>query len=259
MSSAGLPLLVPAVVWLVGLIMVRCDWIAWPVAAIFAVLAVVLLIVLILRRQPSAFYLPTVIFLVALVWGGVSLLSDARQVSVDASWQNKLVGVRGEIVQMQTNSAYTRLTLARVQRDDGANLNGNIWLYAYASRQQAHQNRAVFHFGDVVHAQAKLHVPRNRHNPGGFDFEAYCFDRHIALLGSASSGQVTLLHAGASWLEHLRQRIRLALDVFPADQGGVLKALLLGERSGIPPRVYDAFTATGAAHLLAISGLHIGM
>jgi len=249
---------VPAAVWLLGLIMVRCDWIAWPIAAIFAVLAVLLLIVLILRRQPSVFYVPTLIFLGALVWGAVSLLSDARQVSVDANWQHKLVGVHGEIIQMQANSAYTRLTLAHVQRDDGANLNGNIWLYAYTSRQRARQSRAVFHIGDVVQAQAKLHVPRNRHNPGGFDFEAYCFDRHIALLGSAS-GQLTLLHAGTSWLEHLRQRIRLALQAFPADQGGVLKALLLGERGDIPPRVYDAFTATGAAHLLAISGLHIGM
>ncbi len=254
LSNAGLPLLAPAAAWVAGLVAARCDWLAWPIALILVVLGLLFFVLLSLRRQSSAFYTLTVVFLLAFVWGCISLLADARLVSVDASWQNSLVGLRGEIVHMQANPAYTRLALADVQRDDGLKLNGNIWLYTYQSKQKS----SDFHVGDVVHAQAKLHVPRNRHNPGGFDFESFCFDRHIALLGSAS-GKIERLHAGASRLEHLRQRIRLALDVFPKDQGGVLKALLLGERSDIPPRVYDAFTATGAAHLLAISGLHIGM
>ena len=52
--------------------------------------------------------------------------------------------------------------------------------------------------------------------------------------------------------------MRLAL---PADAAttGVLQALLLADRSRLPIAVEDAFAATGAAHLLAISGLHIGM
>ncbi|MDX8392254.1 MAG: DNA internalization-related competence protein ComEC/Rec2 [Mariprofundaceae bacterium] len=233
---------------------IRCDWIAWPVAALFGVIGFSFFIFLTLRRQTSGFYVTVVVFLAALIWGWVGLLADARQITVAAGWQNSVIGLGGEIVRVQSKPGYTRLTLADVRRDDGADLNGRIWLYVYASRQA----RADFHVGDTIHAQAKLHVPRNRHNPGGFDFKSYCFDRHIALMGSAR-GQIKRLQTQTSRLELLRQRIRVALDVFPAAQGGVLKALLLGERNDIPVSVYNGFSATGAAHLLAISGLHVGM
>jgi len=49
--------------------------------------------------------------------------------------------------------------------------------------------------------------------------------------------------------------------VLPNDAGqrGVLQALLLAKRDAIPIDIQEAFAATGAAHLLAISGLHVGM
>ena len=39
----------------------------------------------------------------------------------------------------------------------------------------------------------------------------------------------------------------------------ILKALLTGEKSGIPDEVRDAFRASGASHILALSGLHLGI
>lgn len=237
-----------------GLAAARCDFIAWPVTVASGIITFVCLIMLMLQRHRSGLMAVTAIFLVGLLWGCISLLADAHQMTVDPAWQNTRVVLSGEIVRMQRNRSYTRLTLAGVQRDDGSHLNGNIWLYAYASRRAM----ADFRAGDVVRATARLHVPRNRQNPGGFDFETFCFDRHIALLGSAS-GRVERLHSNASWLEAVRQKIRNVLNGFPVSESGVFKALVLAERDAIPASVYDVFTATGTAHLLAISGLHIGM
>jgi len=195
--------------------------------------------------------------LAGLAWACVSLLADARQVSVDDTWQGVTVDISAEVVAVQQHIAYTRLSLGDVQRSDGARLNGIIWLYSYARPQSTAGNQgSIFLPGDRIRAQARLHVPRNHHNPAGFDFEAYCFDRHIALLGS---GKLQLVSSGSSWLEGVRENIRRALKVFAADKGGVIRALLLGEREQIPEHIYDAFAATGAAHILAISGLHIGL
>jgi competence protein ComEC len=106
--------------------------------------------------------------------------------------------------------------------------------------------------------RVRWHAPHNHNNPGGFDFEGYCFDRHIALIGSAK-GPVVVLASNASWLEGMRQHIRDVLNDLPDTQAGIIEALLLADRSHIPIRIQDAFAATGAMHLLAISGLHVGM
>jgi len=175
------------------------------------------------------------------------------------------------VVQTQHTHTYTRLTLQHIYRSDDKGkkgdsllsserksetvpflLHGRAWLYVYQHRASSIRP------GDRIQARVRWHAPRNHNNPGGFDFEAYCFDRHIALIGSVR-GTVSVLASDALWMEPIRQRIRDALHTLPNVWKGVLEALLLADRSDIPVRITDAFSATGAMHLLAISGLHVGM
>jgi len=62
-------------------------------------------------------------------------------------------------------------------------------------------------------------------------------------------------------LEAVRAQVRRVLDrgAGAHDRQRVLRALVLGESRGLPPRVRETFARTGTAHLLAISGLHVGM
>lgn len=213
------------------------------------------------KSPRSAAFIAAGCMLAGLAWGWIGLLSDASKISVDASWLDTLQHISADIEAVQQQSGSQRLTLTHVQRSDGARLNGSVWLYVY-TRPSAVPGQAAgeeaWLAGERIAVQARLHAPRNQHNPSGFDFVAWCFDRHIALLGSAL-GEVKRLDSGATWLEHIRHGIRQALASFPEAQGGVMRALLLGEREEIPESVYAAFAATGAAHLLAISGLHVGL
>lgn len=70
----------------------------------------------------------------------------------------------------------------------------------------------------------------------------------------------------ASWLGSAAldfcQRMQQAIDSIPfSDESTrqIIKALLTGERSGIPDEVTSAFRDSGASHILALSGLHLGI
>jgi competence protein ComEC len=63
----------------------------------------------------------------------------------------------------------------------------------------------------------------------------------------------------SSWRQAVQEELsgRIA-EIFP-EEGAMVDALLLARRQGMDPAVREAFTRTGAAHLLAISGFHVGV
>jgi len=70
-------------------------------------------------------------------------------------------------------------------------------------------------------------------------------------------------HVRVPWSVRLRAAIRgraaEALERRLGTQGGVASALVLAERDGIPRELWDAFARSGTAHLLSISGFHVGV
>lgn len=83
---------------------------------------------------------------------------------------------------------------------------------------------------------------------------------HGLLLAEA----VTVREAGPSgllrWAHGVRSQLLARLKAaFPGEGGSFLSALLLGTRGLLPAERSDAFRAAGVAHLLALSGLHLGL
>ncbi len=103
--------------------------------------------------------------------------------------------------------------------------------------------------------------------PGAFDFQRQSFFRGLGGVGFAYGAATVLSRGGdegldALWLglarvrQHIAQRVLSSLE---GPAGAVAAALMTGERSAIPPAVMAAVRDSGLAHLLAISGLHIGL
>jgi len=229
-----------------GLAIARVNAISFELAALLALLSVVILILLRSDRMVRTVLLA---MLVGMGWGSAALFRDACRVAVDESWLAGRQQIVAEVEKVDTTATYSRLRLIDVVRGDGVRLAGKMDVYLYGKDRQLSVSA-----GYLVQASVKLHLPRNRLNPGAFDYRAYCFDRHIALVGSASS--VVVISSETSLLEQARQRIVAGL---PDHGSGVIKAILLADRNDIPVSVQDSFAAAGAAHLLAISGLHVGM
>ncbi len=115
--------------------------------------------------------------------------------------------------------------------------------------------------GAKVRFSSKLSSFRNFANPGGFDYVR--FMRFRGVLGSAylrGTGKLEVLDPGNSWLFGARESLRsLVLGASMGDAQDVLLALLLGEKEHMSQALRDRFARAGIAHLLAISGLHMGM
>jgi competence protein ComEC len=110
-------------------------------------------------------------------------------------------------------------------------------------------------------------APPGPSSPGGFDYSRLAWFQRIGGVGYAVS-KVALLPpppdrpgGGALiWINQYRfalsQEIRRLL---PGESGALAAALLTGDRGGISKATMAAMRDSGLAHLLAISGLHIGL
>jgi len=118
--------------------------------------------------------------------------------------------------------------------------------------------------GDVLRVNLRLRPPRGLHNPSGFDYAAWLYRERIhglaSLRGEPEWLEVKGRPAVAS-LHRLRASIRGAMRAAHPGAGhpGVMEALVIGERGGMQPQEWRLFLHSGTNHLMAISGLHVGL
>ncbi|MEX0900171.1 MAG: DNA internalization-related competence protein ComEC/Rec2 [Gammaproteobacteria bacterium] len=109
----------------------------------------------------------------------------------------------------------------------------------------------------------RLRQPRGSLNPGAFDYERWLTAARIGATATVrpfpppawltASPAQSLTTARAM----LDDAIARALPAHP--RRGIIRGLVLGERTELDARAWEVFARTGTAHLMAISGLHVGM
>lgn len=119
-------------------------------------------------------------------------------------------------------------------------------------------------YGDEVRGTFRLRHPRRFENPGGFDYPTYLATQGIFLEGWTREPVETLAASRGSallgWLFRLRALLLRRLDTaMPAAEAGLLKATVLGDRSGLSAEMNQAFLDSGTYHILAISGLNVSL
>lgn len=116
--------------------------------------------------------------------------------------------------------------------------------------------------GQSVRLRGKLLPERRARNEGEFDFSLY--EKTQGLSGSFRAEELSLLRDSASpWQRFLQSGKYFLSDslsaLYPKEELGICKAVLLGESGELDAESRALFRESGAAHLLAISGLHLSI
>ncbi len=115
--------------------------------------------------------------------------------------------------------------------------------------------------GEVVILTGHLSPPSGPAEPGGFDFQRHAWFQRIGGVGYTRT-PVLLLEPRGSDLPLVAARLALSARVqavLPGETGAFAAALMTGDRSAIGQEVLRDLRRANLAHLLAISGLHMGL
>lgn len=208
-------------------------------------------------------------------FNGTGLRAAARLAdALDPALEGRELSVQGYVDSLPHRGAQGErfafvITAARA---DGAPvvLPPRVWLGWYAAPSPDGETPAGrtappgLRAGERWAFDVRLQRPHGVFNAHGFDRERWFWEQDLHASGQVRTGA---RHApperlGDSWrapVERLRQALRDRIEarVPDARTAGVLAALVVGDQAAVERDDWDLFRATGVAHLMSISGLHI--
>ena len=149
-----------------------------------------------------------------------------------------------------------RQVIVALQPTETANYRGKLVLYLKDTlRENALGQAILFH--------SKLSPIAAAQNPYQFDYKRYMEHQGIYWQGYPTCYEIKDAPSFSPFIKakQLQGYLAATLSHYPFSEEtvGVLKALVLGVRSDITPELYQQYINAGAVHILAISGLHIGI
>ena len=204
---------------------------------------------------------PLAVFLFAIVWAwwqAALVLSN----QLPAGYAGKDLLVRGVIEDIPVavgKDSYRFIFTVRQIQDPST----TGWVkVSWKSRLRWYRNAPALRAGENWQLRVRLKPPRGLANPGGFDYERWLFSQHFAATGYVRTatenyrpGSTVCRHINC-WRQALAEQLSSTTG---SNTTGLLVALAIGDRSGISQQQWDMLRNTGTAHLMAISGLHIGL
>ena len=187
----------------------------------------------------------------------------------------KLLGVIASLPQQSASGVRFRF---QVQSASEVNASHNVvvpeWIdLAWYDRESADwlsgRHWADLKAGDTWQFNVRLKAPHGTLNPGGFDEALWRWEQGVMATGSVLTGkraeapqkiQTSWLYPVAQARQYVRSEIERKLvsgDAQSRSMAGVIAALVMGDQAAIQSSDWDLFRATGVAHLMSISGLHI--
>ena len=157
-----------------------------------------------------------------------------------------------------------RLSVEHLRPDNDSQwreVSGDVRVTARVPAKLAGSRDAPFiRYGDRLALNGILQAPGHF---GAFDFPAYLESQGIGTVMRFPDADLIGENDGSpfyGWLYSLRRDMaRVISTVVPEPQASFGQAILLGIRDGLPESLNENFRGAGTAHLLAISGLHVGI
>ena len=212
------------------------------------------------RRSARPAVFAALLFLGLLRAGGVEAPSPL--VPYHDTGPVEVSGLVAEDAESAGTASRFRLRVESVSRGgDWSQVSDDILVTARAPLELLDsRDRPYFRYGDMVQLGGMLEAPPELDD---FDYPGYL--ARLGIESVMSFPEVSLIEEGrgSPFIQTLRGiRLRLAASLaesVPEPQSSLVQALLLGLRDNLPDDMTESFRRTGTAHVLAISGLHVGV
>jgi len=197
------------------------------------------------------------IFFTMFLWASLQIHFQLQQ-RLDEKFDGRVVELSGRIADIpdQRKDAIRFLVVPDHIKGYTQTLPGKIRLSWYRSKQLPQA-------GERWHLLVKLRQPGGSQNPGGFDYERWQFVKGIGASGYVKNSIDNQKLSDAPWWHINRYRVMIAKAIQRSCPGcqhnGLFQALTIGYRGAINSHQRQLLQDTATAHLLAISGLHIGL
>lgn len=176
----------------------------------------------------------------------------------DSSWY---IVTLQEPLSEKPNSFKTTATVAVIKNNTAIPVNGNIIIYF-----QKDSSTASLQYGNRLLLRQPLQPIKNAGNPGGFDYKKYCQYQGLYYQCYIKPGQYNLLAGTATNFKDagifkIRQWVVGTIQEYisNAKEAGLAEALLIGYKDDLDKNLVQAYSNTGVVHVIAISGLHLGL
>lgn len=139
---------------------------------------------------------------------------------------------------------------------------GKIFLYL-----KKEEMLPTLKFGNTILLKKPVDIIRNNGNPAALNYNRYCLFQGITHQAFLSADDIIPVQTNSKPL-HLRRLMFAARDsaiailrknIFSPKELGIAEALLIGYRNDLDRDLVQSYSNTGVVHIIAISGLHLGM
>lgn len=117
--------------------------------------------------------------------------------------------------------------------------------------------------GCFFSSSINFNMPQQRAFPGEFSQSDYCRSLGASFVGRADADDCSIIEPAAGILfffDNVSRSISGIIDrLYPEEVAGIVKALATGDKSQISPETGRVFSLSGTAHVLSVSGLHVGI
>ncbi len=215
-----------------------------------------------LRWRASSIVWCLAIAVAAFAWTAwrADLSMDARLPHALEKQDILVTGTVADLPHAQEDSTRFDFTIATAQFDGNpVPVRGHVRLSWYASRQHAPPTIVPC---TTWRLRVRMKRPHGLVNPGGMDFERSALQKGIIATGYVREDPANAMLAEDACVDGVRARISDAIGAaLPGDTHAarLLRALSVGDERALDERDWQVVRATGIAHLIAISGFHVGL
>jgi len=238
----------------------------WLIAGIIALILFLFVFQLIpsLRSKFSIAYFWGIILNLSLFFLGYTLTSQ-HTVKKDFFSSEKSGYVLGEIIEQPSEKEKTIKTVLDIQairvKNEWIQADGRVILYFQKEKRSSELKN-----GDRVVFEPVLQEVENAGNPKEFDYKQYLAFHLVTHHAYLKSQKWYLLSSKAEsglllFAENIRNNLLWVLRKygFTGETFGVTSAITLGYKNELDAKVKKAYSSSGAMHILAVSGLHVGV